>query len=252
MAPPLVFFIHVPKTAGTALKLAFRQAVGDRLVWFGKHLSERVKQSPIRHIDNFDDVPPAQLKQNFRVLGGHMTFGDLPEALVQLDPVFVSLMRDPLSRALSFYNYIQTNKHHILNKKFADLTFYEALMMPEFRSYVNNQQLRFLCGTRNRNRLDVLLKKHKFIIGKFEKLAAFQNAVEQHADVRLSLKKPTANSGADGYKQVVAAQPDYKAALQEVAALTAGEREFYESFDDVLLSRRARVAPDRMPSPAVA
>src|SRR3972149_8970044 len=106
MAPALVIFLHIPKTAGMAFKKACHKAVRKRLLWFHGKSTEFNKRSRIRHVTDFENFDPRKLAE-YRMLGGHIRFHKLPKEVLDLRPTFIAVMRDPVARALSYYSYIQ-------------------------------------------------------------------------------------------------------------------------------------------------
>ena len=103
-SPPLdtstVIFLHIHKAAGTTLhRIIERQYPPDQIWSFDE-----------RHdFEAFRALSEAQ-KEEIRMLRGHMIFG-LHEFMPR-PCIYVTLLRDPVERVLSFYNYIRRNPHH--------------------------------------------------------------------------------------------------------------------------------------------
>jgi len=234
MAAPLAVFIHIPKTAGMALKQGFFEAVGHQVIWYHGDSNEYVEKSPIRHIRSLNRLTPGVLR-NCRILGGHIRFHTLPGSVMMFQPTFLTIIRDPVARAISLYTYIQRKQTHRLHAGLSPLTLCQALSLPEFRRKACDQQLRFICGKRRRKALRKTLNQHRFIVGKFENLAPFIAAVERHLQIPITLAGQTRNSGGD-YMEKVRAQPDFEAAIELLRKLNAKDQQFYDSFEDVLVT----------------
>jgi Sulfotransferase family len=119
----ILVFVHVPKTAGSSLEEALAGHVGhDRYVFarvekIGKiHPNRLLKgiygaRKFMRHSAlRFRGIDPLMRKEHrkldltqLRVLHGHITLGKEPK--VGRNPVYVTLLRDPVDRFLSDYYY---------------------------------------------------------------------------------------------------------------------------------------------------
>jgi len=85
-----LFFIHIPKTAGTSLRAALEPALGERLV---------------------RAYPPGNriaLKDG-QVLFGHYSFGVHKRA--DCEPNYATVLRDPVSRVCSWYSFMRETNH---------------------------------------------------------------------------------------------------------------------------------------------
>ena len=127
----VVYFLHIPKTSGTSLRESLVRVYGpeaaapnllwDDLVNGTYHLSERP-----------------------RLITGHLG-GFLPLFLNRW-PRIVTMLRDPLARALSHINHVQREQGHPLHPLSAGLTVEQYCEHPVLRKTVDNFQSRYLAS----------------------------------------------------------------------------------------------------------
>jgi sulfotransferase famil protein len=119
----ILVFVHIPKTAGSALDDALKQGLGeenclltraesigqvfpDRFRKFHWSVRKALRESRIRrrgaHPLLPDGVPAARLGE-LRLLDGHFSLGAEPKT--GREPIYLTLVRDPVDRFLSDYYY---------------------------------------------------------------------------------------------------------------------------------------------------
>lgn len=128
-ATDLLYFLHIPKTSGTSLQKALEQAYGrecvtptqiwDHLV-SGKHL----------------------ITDRTRVIVGH--FGGLLPLWLNRWPRIITMLRDPIERALSHINHIQRSTGHPLHAHSVGLNVLEYCRHPVLIKTVSDFQARYL------------------------------------------------------------------------------------------------------------
>lgn len=95
LATPL-FFVHIPKAAGTSLRLALEEALGERLVHlYDDHPGCRAGQVMSR------DLPEASVIYGHYNVGIHRRFRQPPR--------YATVVRPPVERVLSWYNFQGSN-----------------------------------------------------------------------------------------------------------------------------------------------
>jgi hypothetical protein len=113
-APPQLVFIHHPKTGGMSLHTAITNALPPAATL---RIGDAAEHAAFLRMGR-----PALRDRRF--ISGHI---GLEEALVRAQPHarFVTVMRDPIARILSSFNYMATWADHPLHATFRDLTFGE-------------------------------------------------------------------------------------------------------------------------------
>ncbi|MGH2537158.1 MAG: sulfotransferase family 2 domain-containing protein [Candidatus Promineifilaceae bacterium] len=137
---PTLIFLHIPKAAGTTLQaILARHFSPDRIYAMSTDAEESVKA--------FIELP-ADRRAHFRLVMGHMSFGlhrNIPRPAT-----YITLLRDPLERTLSYYNYVRTTPRHALHRHIA----VDGLGLKEFLEQsvtrdLDNGQTRLISGAWN-------------------------------------------------------------------------------------------------------
>jgi hypothetical protein len=104
--PPFLVSVHVPKCAGTSLRLWFHQAYGEERV-LADYGDRPIDPSSPMNLDP-DGFLAAQRQRaapaGFRMVHGHVW----ARKYEHLDAAFVTFLRDPIERALSHYFFWRT------------------------------------------------------------------------------------------------------------------------------------------------
>jgi hypothetical protein len=134
-------FSHVPKSAGTS---------------FDRFIAQFYELKDILHVNAADlnKLPQVvNLKNNFPKLisGHHPIHGLLYQLLPNEKIIHLSMMREPVSRVISYYNYISTREYHALHKQVKDLGFDKFIHQDLIE--INNGQARRFSGTLHTNSL---------------------------------------------------------------------------------------------------
>lgn len=209
MKNPLIFFIHVPKTAGTTVN---------------EHVSAHFKKSVV-HCESFFNQRDVAVKavQEERFLSGHMPFPNAKRFLAKQDRIvqFYTCLREPVFQVMSHLNWlieiynkgfdffyahpeqIQLLSHKVRSnglKTASDLMF---ILLSHKKLFLNNQskhvlgeptedyelikeKLRDFNYIGTESTLDVLLEK---MTGKRPKTIDYANASEYHFDKSLFEKE---------------------------------------------------------------
>jgi hypothetical protein len=132
--PPL-YFIHIPKTAGTSLIEALDQSFASAEIAAPRRWEEFAAF-------NFSRISA------IRFWRGHFGFGGL-DPLLDAAPLRITVLRDPVALARSRYAHIKrdpaTRLHRWLNDQ--SLSFSEFIRAPEAESLLSNPQCRNLSLT---------------------------------------------------------------------------------------------------------
>jgi hypothetical protein len=130
---PLIIFLHLPKTAGSTL---------------ARIIERQYKASAILHLypSSFGEelvAIPQNRMELVRIVMGHLYFG--AHAFLSQPCTYLTMLRDPVDRVISHYNYVRHQPSHYL---------YEEACRMSLRDYVefcgrqepNNDQTRLLAG----------------------------------------------------------------------------------------------------------
>lgn len=135
-----IIFLHIPKTAGTTLhRVIERQYPPERIHSFGAHAQESVRR--------FKGLPKSR-RGEIQVLKGHMAFG-LHKFLPQ-PSTYITLVRDPIERTISYYYHIVRNPTHYLHEEvMAQKMSLKDVLYNEMTPDLDNGQTRLLSGVWN-------------------------------------------------------------------------------------------------------
>jgi hypothetical protein len=128
-----VIFLHVPKTGGSTLRWIIAKQTRSR----GIYRIEAPDHNYQKRIDEFKTLPDLR-KQKIEWLVGHMGFG-LHEYLPQ-PSTYITLLREPIDRVLSFYDYAH------LKARPNDNTDVKEFILRGGSKQVNNGQTRMLAS----------------------------------------------------------------------------------------------------------
>ena len=108
-----VIFLHIPKVGGTTVNKIINRQYKPNTIY-------RVRDDDSRHkriqdcVDEFKVLPSSE-KEKIKVVMGHMGFG-LHNFLPQ-PSVYITLLRDPVERTISYYYYVLRRPNHYLYQK---------------------------------------------------------------------------------------------------------------------------------------
>ena len=132
-----MIFLHIPKTAGTTLlDILDRQYPPEIVHSFGADAHESTAQ--FKSLDK-------ESRKKIRLLRGHMAYG-LHEYLPS-PVVYFTLLRDPVARVISYYNFIRRTPEHylydeVMNKDFS----LHDLLASGLPLMMNDAQVRLISG----------------------------------------------------------------------------------------------------------
>jgi hypothetical protein len=135
---PTVIFLHIPKTGGTTLHKILEQNHKRKqiLTFDGSHHPAQ--------IERFAKLPERR-RARYRLIKGHLQFGF--HRLVPGDSTYVTFLREPIARALSFYSHARTRSDHylyrLLKNEKLDL---RTLLEQRTTSELFNQQTHMIAG----------------------------------------------------------------------------------------------------------
>lgn len=138
---PTVFFLHIPKTAGTTLNGILNQHYPRRAQLFVNRRTDRQRC--------FEQLSP-QRQQDLRLVRGHFAFG-----LHEVFPgtaTYVTVLREPVAQTISMYRYWRadpTQGHFHTMARSLDLEAFLDKIVPDDDPHfggMRNFQTKMLCG----------------------------------------------------------------------------------------------------------
>jgi len=128
----LLFFLHIPKTAGTTLISLLDQ----------HYVPEEI--CPEQLISRIHEITPEKLS-SYRLFRGHLDY-DLYKRLPR-KPVYITMLRDPVRRVASLYDFWRRNSEEWV----AGYDVYQNI----FREAINSDLYDFVCSPDEKIRLEV-------------------------------------------------------------------------------------------------
>ncbi len=101
---PVLYYVHVPKTAGTTIRVA--------LLWLYRWNQILWAKGPDYLANKAQNMSPSDLRK-IRLVAGHTRFG-MHKALPFTNVHYFTILRDPVERVLSQYYYLRRKPAHRL------------------------------------------------------------------------------------------------------------------------------------------
>ncbi|MGH2536600.1 MAG: hypothetical protein ACRDHL_04320 [Candidatus Promineifilaceae bacterium] len=109
---PVVLFLHIPKTAGVTLNAILDREYGRGSIY----TFQRGRSYLAASIAHFRGLPDG-VRNGYLVLRGHVPFG--MHAWLEGPSIYISLVRQPVARAISHYAYVLARPDHLLHAQVA-------------------------------------------------------------------------------------------------------------------------------------
>ena len=217
--PTKLIYLHIPKSAGTSHRVYLSEIYGeDNIFWYGLHSDSR----------KFD---PREVGSK-PVVGGHRQLDFYPRGL---DALYTAVVRNPIERVVSFFNYCTTPLERadaewsVEHGKMLERWRNQTGMAPDslsrtlrdcraFREQVTNYQCRYL--SRHGATFDGVmetLQHENIVIGLFDQLPTFNWFFTTQLLFSQANTKQ-ANKGRDGYANPILEEPGLIEAIKEVTA----------------------------------
>jgi hypothetical protein len=174
----LLIFVHIPKAGGTTLKSIISKNYAEDTIFKRYHLKNETCTDILQKLS-------VQEIKKIKCYAGHFRFG-IHEHL-PYPATYITLLRHPVHRIISFYYYILREKNH----PFHDELIEKQMTLKDFvvseRAVVTNNQTRNLAGLISsfpvsRDDLSIAkqnLKKHFLAVGTTEKFDDFLLMLQQ-------------------------------------------------------------------------
>ncbi|HEV7455538.1 MAG TPA: hypothetical protein VGN96_02080 [Roseococcus sp.] len=240
-AMPIYYFLHIPKTAGTAMWKLLGDMFHPFVQFYHLLLAEAGGEAQLAERLAKD----TQVLQSKLLVCGHFSVN---HPLVQRAPrrkVLLSVLREPVSRAVSFYDHVRSRADHPLHQRLREVSFARALAeFPEFSHQLENYQLRQLFGTVEERGIRRMMNLNSYILGRFDELPRFIEAVEDVTGLKRCSELMTTNvKRMPKGLESGAMQPDFPEVAEELRRRNAAEIAFYEAMGPVRVTVPTRSPP---------
>ncbi|MCA9885220.1 MAG: sulfotransferase family 2 domain-containing protein [Anaerolineae bacterium] len=152
----ILYFLHVPKSAGTSMHFVLSQKFSPEETLEVRHLPNptmlaRVRANFRHHIVTFPEYsdlainPDANLGR-FKFIRGHILYR--PPAFKNFRTSYATILRNPVDRLYSEYVHITTYRNNHLHQKVKDFTYDEFLKHDSVLHSMYNVMTRNLFGAR--------------------------------------------------------------------------------------------------------
>jgi hypothetical protein len=131
--PTVVFFLHLPRTAGTTLARVIQRQYPSQatLPLYDSSTGEELGKASAERLDGL------------RAVVGHFYFG--AHRFLPKPSTYVTVLRDPVDRVISHYWFARGDRTHYLHEAACRLSLSDYVMSCD-RAEPNNDQARLLCG----------------------------------------------------------------------------------------------------------
>jgi hypothetical protein len=134
-----LIFVHMPKTAGISLREVLLRQMHGRPQFRILH--------PVADVERLAALP-AEERSRLELVEGHMYYG--MHELIGRECRYITMLRDPVERVLSWYSYVLENDWHHLYQRIAEDRLSLATCIREHVSVeLDNHMVRTLAGQRH-------------------------------------------------------------------------------------------------------
>jgi len=241
LGTPILCFLHLPRTGGTTINRMLKYTFGDRAFFHADLVAEYGGESGLSAaLANDNGIYPRAM-----LVTGH--YGVAHPLVVHAPrPVGIAaVLRQPLERIVSLYDYIRGTPDHPEHAALSLLTLNQALdAVPEFAVHCQDAQLRTLFNATDRHGITAALQRYPYLLGRMEALDVFAQRLLESFGLTLAGALPRFNE-----RPVLAgvaparSQTDYATALARLERQNRAELEFFARLPPIFAT---------MPRPAMA
>lgn len=232
---PILCFLHLPRTGGTTINRMLKYAFGDRAVFHADLIAEYGGEARLAAALAND----AGIYDRALLVAGHYGAAH-PLVLHAPRPVGIAaVLRQPLERIVSLYDYIRGTPDHPEHAKLSALTLNQALdAVPEFAVHCRNAQLCTVFDAADRHGITAALQRYPYLLGRMEALEPFAERLLAQFGLTLGGALPRFNER-PALAGVVPArsQADYATALARLECLNRAELEFFACLPPIFATR---------------
>ncbi len=216
---PFIWFIHIPKTAGTAVRNGFSLVFGERFFWHpvtaGLEDQSGSVFAAIRSTNNFFNT--------YDFCGGHLSKDLVPLRNSVRRVIFISILRDPVNRALSMYSHARRKVDHDAHQEVKDRTLWEALQLKGvFYHHVYQEQIRYLCGFRDSDALERAWSEDGYILCDVSAISLLLERLNRKFGIPMP-DLDTANANPLGYVEEIRKQHNFDSAVSLIQEINEAE-----------------------------
>lgn len=221
----ILCFLHLPRTGGTTINRMLKYTFGDRAVFHADLLAEYGGEYGLAAALPGDPG----IYRYASLISGHYGVAH-PLILNAPRPVgIMAVMRHPLERIVSLYDYIRGTPNHPEHAELAKRSLNQALdSVPGFAVHCRNAQLLTLFNATDTKGIQEALSRHPYLLGRMDSLEAFAQSVLSL--FRCCLGGPLPHFNKKPFILGLApakAQSDYGAALTRLERCNRAEIEFF-------------------------
>lgn len=231
---PILCFLHLPRTGGSTINRMLKYIFGDRAIFHADLLAAHGGEGGLAAAL----AQGERMDQGAALITGHFGVAH-PLVLHTPRPVaFAAVMRHPVERIVSLYDYIRGTPDHPEHTTLRTLTLCQALdAVPEFAVHCRDAQLRTLFNATDQAGIIAALRRYPYLLARMEALDVFADRLLGAFGQRLCGALPRSNERPvlAGVAPAVS-QPDYAAALARLAADNRAELAFYARLPKIFSS----------------
>jgi hypothetical protein len=222
---PILCFLHLPRTGGTALNRVLKYAFQDRAIFHADLLAEHGGEAGLS----------AALSDGQAIYGKALIFTGhygVAHPLVVKAPhpiAIAAVLRHPLERIASLYDYIRGTPDHPEHAALGALSLNQAIdAVPDFADHCRNAQLRTLFNGTDQAGITASLQRYPYLLGRMNALQPFAQRLLGLFGLALGGTLPRCNE-----RPVMAgiaparSQPDYATALARLEGYNRAELDFF-------------------------
>lgn len=232
---PILCFLHLPRTGGTTINRLLKHTFGDRAFFHADLVAEHGGEAGLATALANDN----RIYSRAMLVTGH--YG-VAHPLVEYAPrpvAIAAIIRQPLERIVSLYDYIRGTPDHPEHAALSALTLNQALdAVPEFAVHCQDAQLRTLFNATDRHGITAALQRHPYLLGRMEALDVFAQRLLALFGLTLAGALPRFNerpvlSGVAPARS----QADYATALARLECLNRAELDFFARLPPIFATK---------------
>lgn len=233
--PPILCFLHLPRTGGTTVNRMFTYSFGDRAFFHAGLVAKYGGEAGLAAVLTRDK----SVYRQALLITGH--YGVTHPLVVQAPrPVAIAaVLRQPLERIVSLYDYIRGTPDHPEHAALSALTLNQALdSVTDFAVHCRNAQLRTLFNATDPHGIRSALQCYPYLLGRMDALELFSQRLLGLFGLKLGGTLPRFNERPVLAGVVPArSQADYATALARLESLNRAELDFFARLPPTFLTR---------------